>query len=476
MSERSNEKTEDKIEAKTTYQAWEQVSSYEEAQQYLLEIPRFTSKHSLEETRCFLGILGSPEDNKRIIHVAGTNGKGSVCAYLCSVLTQAGYKVGMFTSPHLVEMRERFRIGKELISKEQFLWSFQYVMGHLEQMRQVSQDTQYHPTFFELLFLMGLVLFREEKTDYIVLETGLGGRLDATNAIAKPMLTVITEIGYDHMEYLGDTIEKIAGEKAGIIKPAVPVVFCDKRKEATQVILETAQRLGSKAIAVGEEDWIHRNLTNKSIDFSMQSRYYDYIRLRLMTSALYQAENAAIAVRCIEELMEAEKLLPEVEVSPNRGENTSGRTAITLRQIQEGLAHARWEGRMEEVLPGVFVDGAHNEDGIRAFVQTVEADGCLGRRSVLFSAVADKDYELMIDILKDKPLFCTRAVVGIHSSRAAQPERLQQVFGTCAFYDDTKEALDDLLNKKKEDDLLYIVGSLYLVGEVKALLRRRTDD
>lgn len=464
MSETTNEKAIDhKVVKEAIPVSWEQVSSYEEAEQYLLEIPKFTRKHSLEETRCFLRVLGVPDENEKIIHVAGTNGKGSVCAYLCSILTQAGYRVGMFTSPHLVEMRERFRVGKELISKERFLWSFRYVMERLEEMRKVSGNVQYHPTFFELLFLMGMVLFQEVKTDYMILETGLGGRLDATNAIKNPILTVITEIGYDHMEYLGDTIERIAGEKAGILKPGVPVVFCDKRKEASKVILEQAQMLGNRAVAIKSEDYKLRNLANKSIDFSMQSRYYEYIDFRLKTSALYQMENAAIAVRCIEELMSSESEWKKDRV-------------ITREHIQDGLLHAFWEGRMEEILPGVYVDGAHNEDGIRAFVQTVETDGCQGRRYVLFSAVADKDYELMIDILKEKKLFDATAVVGIHSSRAAEPERLKQLFGECSFYDNTKQALDDLLNKKENDDLLYIVGSLYLVGEVKALLRRRTDD
>ncbi len=191
------------------------ADTYEKAQQYILEMPKFTKKNSLDDTRLFLEILGSPEEDKKIIHVAGTNGKGSVCAYLCSVLTKAGYRTGMFTSPHLVEMRERFRIGKTLITEERFLQGFLMVMGRLEEMREKSGKTEYHPTFFELLFLMGMVIFREEKVEYIVLETGLGGRLDATNAVQTPVLTAITSIGYDHMEYLGNTIEEIAGEKRG---------------------------------------------------------------------------------------------------------------------------------------------------------------------------------------------------------------------------------------------------------------------
>lgn len=443
-------------------------NSYEEAEAFLLETPKFTSKNCLEDTRHFLKALGSPEENCKIIHVAGTNGKGSVCAYLCSILKETGCRTGMFTSPHLVEMRERFRINGEVISKERFLWGFTFVMEHLEEARRMAGRQEYHPTFFELLFLMGMVIFREEKVEYLMLETGLGGRLDATNAVEHPILTVITEIGMDHMEYLGDTIEQIAGEKAGILKAGVSVVFCDKRKEAAKVIRKRAEMLEITAVAVGEEDYVYRKLKNKSIDFSMQSRYYDYIRLSLTTMALYQMENAAVAVRCMEEL---------------RSRCRDSRIAnMTLEQIQKGLKETIWEGRMEEIFPGIFVDGAHNEDGIRAFAETVEADGCKGSRFLVFSAVADKDYESMIGILRERRLFQITAVVGIHNERAVKPEVLQELFASCEsrtealLFCDMSGALSELQIRKKEDDFIYIVGSLYLVGEVKALLRRRTDD
>jgi dihydrofolate synthase/folylpolyglutamate synthase len=434
------------------------ADTYEKTQQYILEMPKFTKKNSLDDTRLFLEILGSPEKDKKIIHVAGTNGKGSVCAYLCSVLTKAGYRTGMFTSPHLVEMRERFRIGKTLITEERFLQGFLMVMGRLEEMREKSGKTEYHPTFFELLFLMGMVIFREEKVEYIVLETGLGGRLDATNAVQTPVLTAITSIGYDHMEYLGNTIEEIAGEKAGILKQGIPVIFCDKRKEASEIIQKRAQGLGNKAIGVKPEEYFYNKLTNKSIDFFMHSLYYGYIRLKLATAALYQAENAALAIRCIEQLPDCRGM---------RGE-----------QIQEALEETFWEGRMEEILPGVFVDGAHNEDGIRAFVRSVEADGCRGRRYLLFSAVGDKDYEGMIDVLKGSRLFTEAVAVGIHDIRGIRPKSLAGYFDgmDCSFAADVIEALYDLLSRKREEDFIYIAGSLYLVGEVKAWFRRKSDD
>lgn len=436
----------------------ELADTYEKAEQYILETPKFTKKNSLDDTKLFLEILGSPEKGKKIIHVAGTNGKGSVCAYLCSILTKAGHCTGMFTSPHLVEMRERFRVGYTLITKERFLQGFLMVMERLEEMRKVSGKPEYHPTFFELLFLMGMVIFREERVEYIVLETGLGGRLDATNAVQEPVLTAITSIGYDHMKYLGNTIGEIAGEKAGILKPGVPVIFCDKRREASEVIQKRAKILGNKAVPVKPDEYFYNKLTNKSIDFFMYSLYYGYIRLKLSTTALYQAENAAIAIRCMEQLPDGRSMGRE--------------------QIEEALEETFWEGRMEEVLPGVYVDGAHNEDGMDAFIRSVEADGCRGKRYLLFSAVGDKAYEGMIDILKNSRLFAEAVAVGIHDIRGIEPERLAGHFEgmNCRCMADVTEALYDLLSRKREEDFIYIAGSLYLVGEVKAWLRRKSDD
>ncbi|NLL77412.1 MAG: bifunctional folylpolyglutamate synthase/dihydrofolate synthase [Clostridiales bacterium] len=437
------------------------MKSYREIEEYLLSVPKFTrKKNTLEDTSRFLEILGNPASEKKVIHVAGTNGKGSVCAYLCSVLGEAGYSVGMFSSPHLVEMRERFRINGVPVEEEVFAYAFTKVMDKIDIMREVSGNSTYHPTFFELLFLMGMIIYQEKDVDYILLETGLGGRLDATNTVENPVLTVITEIGMDHMEYLGDTISQIAEEKAGIFKQGTPVVFCDKRREATEVILKRAEVLGIQAFPVGSEDYINVNLTNKSIDFSFHSRYYDYIRLTVATKALYQVENASIAARCIEVLKDSK---------------------VTRKHLTEGIRKTVWEGRMEEIMPGVFLEGAHNEDGIRAFVQSVSADACEGKRFMLFSTVLDKDYESMVRILEEKPLFDLTAVTRLDNGRAASLDDLRAVFeryseGRYEVFARAEDAFTFLLKGKKEKDYIYIVGSLYLVGEIKALLRRRTDD
>ena len=427
-----------------------EIRTYEQAVEYILDIPKFTKKNDRIRTAQFLKQLGCAGEDMKIIHIAGTNGKGSVCAYLCSVLREAGFSVGRFTSPHLVDVRERFVADGEMIGKEQFLSLFLKIYDRL--------DGEYHPAFFEYMFFIAMLFFKEKKVEYCILETGLGGRLDATNCVEKKELSVITKIGFDHMEYLGDTLTQIAAEKAGILKENTPVVYYAGREEVNETIEKEAEKKRCEAIPVlPKRDAIYKN-TNKNIDFSFHSRYYGYIRLKLETDALYQAENAALAVRCIEELPDGRKMKRE--------------------WIEEGLRRTFWEGRMEEILPGVYVDGAHNEDGIRAFIRSVEADGCKGRRYLLFSAVEDKNYGEMIKILSSGGLFEEAVTAGIHDIRGAGAKTLGQHFHgmKCSAAENTEQALGRLLAGKQEEDFIYIVGSLYLAGEVKALFRRKSDD
>lgn len=424
-----------------------EIKTYEQAVDYILEVPKFTKKNDMSETKLFLKRLGNPEKDMKIIHIAGTNGKGSVCAYLCSVLREAGFTTGMFTSPHLVDIRERFRINERMISKEQFLSAFLQVYENIE--------GEYHPTFFEYLFFMSVILFKEEKVDYCILETGLGGRLDATNAVDKKEISIITKIGFDHMEYLGDTLEKIAAEKAGIIKENTPVVYFAGKTEVNEVIEKAAAQKGSKAIpVVTERDAIYKN-PNKSIDFSFNSRYYGYVELNLSTTAFYQAENAALAVAALETMGICDK--------------------ISLSQLKTGIQKAVWEGRMEEVLPDIFVDGAHNEDGIEAFLSTVEQDECNGRRLLLFSVVHDKRFEEMVSKLLKSGLFKIVGTAPLASDRAVSLEELETIFEPynneeMHFFESVEEAFDKMRQLKNENDRLYIVGSLYLVGQIKAYL------
>lgn len=428
------------------------ITTFEEAVEYLYQTPRFTTKNSLEDTRKYLHKLGNPDREMRILHVAGTNGKGSVCAYMRSILEEAGYRTAVFTSPHLVDIRERFIICGKMVEKQQFLDAFLQIYDSLSP-DAFAGGGGYHPTFFEYLFFMAMLLFARADVDYCILETGLGGRLDATNAVAAKELSVITRIGLDHVEYLGHTIAEIAGEKAGIMQEGSPVIFTAEPEEAARVFEQRAQQLHISAFPVSKKDYEFLKIHNKNIDFSLYTGYYGYIRLSLHTMARYQMENAALAVRAIEVL-------------------DKGRT-IGAEQIVRGVGRCIWQGRMEEILPQVYVDGAHNEDGIRAFLDTVGQDGMEGRRSLLFSVVQDKDYRHMIQLLAESGLFHRIAIAHMHTDRAASRESLDRWFAqyrgvwAYTFYDSASEAFHTMLEERKPEERIYIAGSLYLVGEIK---------
>lgn len=435
--------------------------NYEAAKRYILDIPKFTAKNDLADTRLFLQHLNCPEYQCKTIHIAGTNGKGSVCAYLCSILLEAGFHTGMFVSPHLVSMRERFIIDGEIISKEEFFWAFMEVAKRLADLPEELAGKKYHPTFFEYLFFMAMLLFAKYRVDYRVLETGLGGRLDATNAIEEKDVCVITSIGYDHMEYLGETLSEIAKEKAGIFRKDVPAVYFDKCAEVTEALEKYANLAGAPAYSVSFSEIKEINSRNKTIDFSLHSNYYGYIRLRMSTMALYQIENAALAVRTIELLTDRER--------------------ISVGALSNGISKMRWEGRMEEILPSVYLDGAHNTDGISAFLQTVKIDGCTGKRRLLFSMVKDKQYQEIVRLLMESALFDEVIVTQLQDKRALSLEELSYSFGKYTTkkikkYAKLEEAMRDIIAGSKEEDRAYIVGSLYLAGEVKAHLRRQLHD
>ena len=438
------------------------IMSFEDAERYINETPRFTTKNTMEDTRAFLHRLGDPDRKMKIIHVAGTNGKGSVCAYMRSILEAAGYHVALFTSPHLVDIRERFVVDGEMISREEFLRAFLHIYEMLDWEALEAGKCAYHPTYFEYLFFIAMVLFPERHPDYCILETGLGGRLDATNSVSKKELAVITHISLDHVEYLGDTVEKIAGEKAGIMQAGAPVVYWDTCTETSHVFENGAAELGITTYPVSKNDYRFSNFKNKSIDFSVCTGYYGsgslksvFIPLTLHTIAAYQMENAALAVRAILVLDREKK--------------------ITEEQIRRGVEACVWAGRMEEILPEVYVDGAHNEDGIRAFLESVENDGHSKGRSLLFSVVKDKDYEQMAQELVSSGLFDRFAIAHMQTGRAVALEKLEALFAkypSCKYelYNNVTAAFHELLHSRKEGERIYVAGSLYLVGEIKELL------
>ena len=440
------------------------IRTYKQAEEYILEVPKFTTKNPLEETRGFYQFLQKrdykEESLGKIIHIAGTNGKGSVCSFVNSVCLESGYHVGMFTSPHLITMRERFIVDGKMVSEEDFLEAFLWLEKAIDTYHEICAD--YQPTFFERLFFMSLYLFQKAGVDISIMETGLGGRLDTTNVMEKPSVCVITEIGLDHMAYLGDTIEQIAGEKAGIIKQGIPVVYADKRSESSVVIERIAKELGACCHKVSKNAYEINEIQKKSIDFSVYSRYYDYVRLVVETAAVYQVENAAIAMRALEVLKGKEQL-----------------TQITQETMQSGIRKMRWPGRMEEILPQVFIDGAHNEDGVEAFLASVKAgwqqEG--GKRCFLiFSAVNDKKYDKMIEMLAELSCVTDFCITRIPGQRGVRIDELEKQFRIYTnrdihVFEEISDAFDFCMHQKGEKDVVYIVGSLYLAGLVEDLVK-----
>lgn len=427
--------------------------NYEEAVAYILDVPKFTKKNTLENTRQVLEKMGRPDRKMKLIHVAGTNGKGSVCAYLSSILSSAGKQVGLFTSPHLVDINERFQMNQEIISDEVFLEGFDAVMDAVHELLKEHPDTFAHPTFFELLFLMSMYIFKKYGMEYVVLETGLGGRFDATNAIEKPLVCVITSISLDHTEYLGDTYSLIAGEKAGIIKEGCPVVYDGTRKDVEDVILEKAAGMHAKAYAIRPDMYKILMNTQKTIDFSMDTGYYEPMNVSIRSVAEYQIMNAMEAVTAAHVL--------------NIG--------LTEEDIQKGMENMRWQGRMETVLPGVILDGAHNDSGVEEFVRTAKKFEKDTKVTMLFSCVKEKDYEGMIRTICENISFDSAVITEIESDRMVPAEELAAIFRKYTnrpveAVPSIRSAFETALDRR-DGGLLFCVGSLYLVGSLKSLIR-----
>ena len=428
--------------------------TYEEAAAYIEEIPKFTKKHTLEHTKTFLKRLGNPAADRKIVHVAGTNGKGSVCAYLQAILMAEGKRTGFFTSPHLVSVNERIRVDNIQIDNETFLKVFRKV---LKIVRQMVEDGIEHPSYFEFLFGMGMTAFAETDVEYIILETGLGGRLDATNAIDNPALAIITSISLDHTAILGDTIEKIAGEKAGIIKPGVPVFFDGSSKKAAEVIKAKASELGVSCREVTKNAYEIQEVHRKYIAFSRRSAYDKDVIFQVPMCGCYQAMNAELALEASEYLLAGEE--------------------IHMDRWKEALAELHWEGRMERVGAHITVDGAHNPGAMEACVESVKAldESERGEMVLLFSAVSDKKYDQMIEYLCENLDVKAYVVTQIEDERGVPAEELADVFRR---YTDRpvycKERLEDAvrtaMNERGETGEIYCLGSLYLVGMMKKLL------
>jgi dihydrofolate synthase/folylpolyglutamate synthase len=381
----------------------------------VLSVERTAKKFGLTNIRKFLKLINNPEKDLKIIHVAGTNGKGSVCAMISSVLDEAGFKVGMFTSPHLVKINERIRFDNELISDEDFKRIADFIY-ETEKKNNVSL------TFFETLTAMAFIYFNERKLDYAVIETGMGGRLDATN-VSKPVISVITNIGLEHRDVLGNTIKDIAKEKAGIIKNNSTVVTSAKGK-ALSIIKKIANKKNSRLI-------IAKRLKN----------------IELNLKGDYQIENASTAVAALRELK-----IPE-------------------KHVLEGLKRVCWPGRFEFIKKNILLDCAHNPDGVKALVKSMK-ELHYNNLIVILSVMKDKN---IISISKkinnlNPKMILTKANV----SRARDPRKISRFFKHFIIIPDLKKAITYAREIAKKNDLILITGSIFLVGESYSFLNHLT--
>ena len=428
--------------------------NYTEAVDYIETIPKFTVKHPPEHTRELLSRLGNPQEGIKIIHVAGTNGKGSVCAYLNAMLLAGGKKTGLFTSQHLVRINERFQINGEDVSDEQFLNAFLKVE---KAAKEYEAEGEGHPSYFETLFLMGMLIFKEAGVEYLVMETGLGGRLDATNVVEKPLACIITSISRDHTEYLGDTLEAIAGEKAGIIKAGVPVIYDSSQPGPASVIAAKAKEMGSPAWPMEPSFYEMKTQSREGITFTFAYPGGEKAELAIPYVAKYQMMNASLAFYTMHILQDVHDIPKNV--------------------LAEGLSKIKWPCRMEMAAPGVIIDGAHNEDGIAQFVSTAGYFAKENEITILFTAVADKHYHEMIGEICEGIHPSHVVATQIDGSRVVPAEVLAEDFRKAGCTDVCAEpeigaAYEKALGKKGSG-MLFCVGSLYLAGELKAYLAKR---
>jgi dihydrofolate synthase / folylpolyglutamate synthase len=427
-------------------------TSYPESVRFLYALGNEfkTIKFGLDRSRALLDALGRPQEACRFVHVAGTNGKGSTCAFIERVLRQAGFRTGLYVSPHLVEPTERVRICGEPVTPEEFTAAFESVHSAAERLI-ASGGIDMHPTYFETMTAMAFHLFRERGTEVVVLETGMGGRLDATNVVT-PLISVITPIDLDHEKYLGSTIPEIAYEKAGILKPGRPAVFSRQRPEALEVLDRRALEMGTPVTHA--TDWQARDLRIHAFGSKfLATNGATQLPVDCPLIGEHQVDNALTALASL-------SVLAAVDEEFAR---------ITPETIHNGIASTRWPGRLELVrtAPGVFLDGAHNPAGARvlaAYIRRFHADKKIW---MVFGAMRDKDIHVMGPELF--PLAHELVFTTPNQARAFHAAEISEISGEARAHviDSPAEALQFVL-KAPPEDVVFITGSLYLVGEIRA--------
>jgi dihydrofolate synthase/folylpolyglutamate synthase len=419
-------------------------------------MPRSAVVFDLRRMEQLLDRLENPQNAAKSVHVAGTKGKGSTAAMTASILVQSGYRAGLYTSPHLLSIRERIQVDGRQISEDEFARLAESIKPEVEAVNTAGDFGEL--TTFEILTALAFAHFREKTVDYQVLETGLGGRLDATNVI-KPEVCVITSISYDHTDVLGDTLSQIAGEKAGIIKPESIVITAPQSPEATKVLEEACRQREVKLVRVGRDViWQRKSYGPEGQSFEVRGVRGEY-HLKMPLVGEHQMENAATAVAVAEALAE-------------RG------ATITAEDIDRGIANVNWPGRLQILRrkPWVIVDGAHNGDSIRKLVQALRQYFTFEKAIVIFGASSDKNVAEMVAELASFP---ERVIISqSQHPRAVAAKRLAAEFASKDIASETAEnvasAIERALSIAGPSDLVCATGSLFLVAEVMEYMLKQT--
>lgn len=428
--------------------------NYQEALEFIETSHKFGMRLGLENSYKLLELLGNPQDKLKFVHVAGTNGKGSVCSFISNTLKEQGYKVGLYTSPYLETFTERIRLNGNNIPEEDVARIITIMKEKIEQM--VGEGFAY-PTEFEIETAMAFYYYWEQQADYVVLEVGLGGRYDATNVIKSPLLSIIVSISLDHVGVLGDTLGKIAYEKAGIIKEDGIAVVYKQKQEAEEVIKDVCKEKNTKYIEANFENLVIKrsDINSQVFDCNVLGEEFENMEISLIGE--HQVNNAVVSLTAIKVLRDEK----QVEISDEA--------------IRRALLNTKWPGRIEKIRnnPTFIIDGAHNEDGARSLSKALEKYFNGKRMTLLIGMLKDKDIDGVLEILMDK--FDKVITTTPDSDRSISCEELkgkiEKYVPNVTAIENINEAVKYVLDNATEDEIIISAGSLYMIGHVRQLIK-----
>jgi len=428
---------------------------------YLYHLPRGRNSGNRENLIKILQKLDNPQNEFKYIHVAGTNGKGSVCKYLENCLLYFNQDAGLFTSPHLIKINERIRVNGVDIADKDFERIFYKVKEYM-------QEGLSYPTFFEFIYIIAMVYFREKQVRFAIIEAGLGGRQDTTNIIASPLLSIITAISLDHTEILGNSLGLIAEEKAGILKEGCPVIYYNNHEAVQLAINKKAQALDCAIYDLKDSDIENINICSKKIDFLFNSRYHIKYNVSLKTNALYQVINSSLSILAIEVMKAIVEDFPQDDIFFREG-------------ILQSLEKTIWPGRLEAAGERLYIDGAHNEAAVTAFTDSIKNCFIKDDLYLIFAVGKEKNHEAMIRVLCKLPNLKGVVITETGAPGSADLKELQEIFeenwnGLIYSTYNINEALSEGSRWTRDSGILCCIGSLYLAGSIKQILGGTAND